>query len=64
MSFITNPLERFAHWVTHPSRKRVYAFTEGTADDKNLLGNKGANLCEMTRSMEFYISQHVPYYLS
>eukprot|EP01041_Mallomonas_annulata_P004386 gene4386-8730_t len=30
-------------------RKRIYEFHEGTANDKMLLGNKGANLCEMTR---------------
>ncbi len=28
--------------------KRVYLFTEGSKDDRNLLGGKGANLCEMT----------------
>ena len=29
--------------------KRVYLFNEGNKDDRNLLGGKGANLCEMTR---------------
>jgi len=29
--------------------KRVYLFEEGTRDDRDLLGGKGANLCEMTR---------------
>ncbi len=28
--------------------KRVYLFNEGSKDDKDLLGGKGANLCEMT----------------
>ncbi|MEM1403486.1 MAG: pyruvate, phosphate dikinase [Pseudomonadota bacterium] len=28
--------------------KRVYLFTEGGKDDRDLLGGKGANLCEMT----------------
>jgi len=28
--------------------KRVYLFNEGHKDDRNLLGGKGANLCEMT----------------
>ncbi|MFT4518593.1 MAG: pyruvate,orthophosphate dikinase [Halioglobus sp.] len=28
--------------------KRVYLFNEGTRDDRDLLGGKGANLCEMT----------------
>jgi pyruvate,orthophosphate dikinase len=29
--------------------KRVYLFSEGSKDDRDLLGGKGANLCEMTR---------------
>ena len=29
--------------------RHVYAFTEGSKDDKDLLGGKGANLAEMTR---------------
>ncbi len=29
--------------------KRVYLFSEGGKDDRELLGGKGANLCEMTR---------------
>ena len=29
--------------------KRVYLLDEGGKDDRNLLGGKGANLCEMTR---------------
>ena len=28
--------------------KRVYLFNEGGKDDRELLGGKGANLCEMT----------------
>ena len=28
--------------------KRVYLFNEGSKDDRELLGGKGANLCEMT----------------
>ena len=28
--------------------KRVYLFSEGSKDDRGLLGGKGANLCEMT----------------
>jgi len=31
------------------SKKYVYLFSEGSADMKNLLGGKGANLAEMTR---------------
>ena len=30
------------------ARKWVYAFTEGNADMRNLLGGMGANLAEMT----------------
>ena len=30
-------------------RKWVYAFSEGDGGDKQLLGGKGANLCEMTQ---------------
>lgn len=29
--------------------KRVYLFDEVGKDDRDLLGGKGANLCEMTR---------------
>ena len=28
--------------------KRVYLFNEGGKEDRDLLGGKGANLCEMT----------------
>lgn len=28
--------------------KHVYLFNEGSKDDRDLLGGKGANLCEMT----------------
>eukprot|EP01036_Dinobryon_divergens_P024279 gene24279-32714_t len=41
-------LKRLFDW-THPDKKRIYYFSEGSAEDKNLLGNKGANLCEMFR---------------
>ena len=30
-------------------KKWVYGFTEGDGSDKQLLGGKGANLCEMTQ---------------
>ena len=33
-----------------PAQKWVYLFEEGSGDDKNLLGGKGAGLCEMTRA--------------
>jgi len=29
-------------------QKSVWLFSEGSAKDNTLLGNKGANLCEMT----------------
>src|ERR687890_2676756 len=32
------------------ARKWVYLFEEGDGRDKNLLGGKGAGLCEMTRA--------------
>jgi len=47
--FSKNPLARLAHWATHPNKKRVYVFNEGAFEDKNLLGIKGCNLCELTR---------------
>ena len=34
--------------INHMAKKWVYAFTEGNADMRNLLGGKGANLAEMT----------------
>lgn len=49
MSFITKPLARLTDWALHPQKKYVYTFQEGSAEDKELLGNKGANLCEMAR---------------
>ncbi|KAJ1440850.1 hypothetical protein B484DRAFT_391058, partial [Ochromonadaceae sp. CCMP2298] len=35
-------------WV-HPSKKHVYQLHEGSAAEKNLLGIKGTNLCELYR---------------
>mmetsp|Transcript_15028 Transcript_15028/g.33810 ORF Transcript_15028/g.33810 Transcript_15028/m.33810 type:complete len:298 (+) Transcript_15028:615-1508(+) len=35
-------------WV-HPSKKHVYQLHEGSAAEKNLLGLKGTNLCELYR---------------
>jgi hypothetical protein len=35
--------------ATHPHKKRIYYFSEGSAEDKAILGNKGAHLCEMSR---------------
>jgi len=32
-----------------PHKKLIYYLNEGTIEDKHLLGNKGANLCEMHR---------------
>lgn len=49
MSFITEPFTRFTDWAMHPHKKRVYTFHEATIEDKQLLGVKGANLCEITR---------------
>jgi hypothetical protein len=49
MDFIQKPLARFAQWATHPHKKYVYYFSEGSAEDQALLGNKGCHLCEMVR---------------
>lgn len=49
MSFITQPISRLTNWAIHQHKKRVYSFHEASIEDKQLLGNKGANLCEMTR---------------
>lgn len=43
-----NPLTNYAEWI-HPHKKYVYMFHEGSSSDKSLLGNKGANLCEMVK---------------
>eukprot|EP01041_Mallomonas_annulata_P008833 gene8833-18295_t len=40
-------LSRLAFWASHPDKKRVFGFKEGNIDDANLLGQKGANLCEL-----------------
>lgn len=47
--FIAHPIQSIARWTGSPSHKYIYAFSEGSADDKKLLGNKGSLLCEMTR---------------
>lgn len=50
MSFIYKPLEKFASYVSPPTRaKYAYALSEGTREDKELLSIKGASLCELTR---------------
>lgn len=38
----------FQKWL-HPQKKQVYMFNEGSIQERALLGNKGANLCEMFR---------------
>lgn len=43
------PIAKLAEWASHPHKKRVYMFHEGSASDKAILGTKGANLCEMVR---------------
>lgn len=56
MSFIYKPLEKFATYVSAPTRaKYAYALSEGTREDKELLSIKGASLCELTR-----LGYHVP----
>jgi hypothetical protein len=48
MSFMSKPVESFTQWAKQ-SKKRVYLFNEGNVAEKELLGLKGADLCEMTR---------------
>lgn len=56
MSFIYKPLEKFATYVSAPTRaKYAYALSEGTREDRELLSIKGASLCELTR-----LGYHVP----
>eukprot|EP01041_Mallomonas_annulata_P006051 gene6051-12201_t len=45
----SKPFSKLVHWGGQSHKKRVYGFHEGSAADNNLLGNKGANLCEMSR---------------
>lgn len=51
MNFLTGPISKLSNWAFrgNTASKRVYSFHEGTLADKELLGIKGANLCEMTR---------------
>jgi len=41
-------LSKLTEWMT-PGKKFVYDFSEGSLDDRSLLGYKGAMLCEMRR---------------
>jgi len=41
-------ISKMFDWVSL-QKKRAYFFHEGAIEDKNLLGSKGANLCEMFR---------------
>jgi pyruvate,orthophosphate dikinase len=46
----TNTLELLNDSITSPaSKKYVFSFKEGDGKNKQLLGGKGANLCEMTQ---------------
>lgn len=49
LSVAIGPSQRYKSWGTATSlgKKMVYTFPEGNANEKKLLGNKGANLCEM-----------------
>lgn len=43
MEMIQKPLktlEKLVDWATHSHKKRIYYFSEGSAEDKNILGNK------------------------
>jgi pyruvate,orthophosphate dikinase len=45
---MSSAISKIFDWVSL-QKKRVYFFHEGAIEDKNLLGSKGANLCEMFR---------------
>jgi len=45
---MTSAISKIFDWVSQ-QKKRVYFFHEGSIEDKNLLGSKGANICEMFR---------------
>ena len=54
ISALTDPIKKLStittDWVSHIGQKKsVYEFEEGNAEDRALLGSKGAGLCEMTR---------------
>ena len=49
MESSTTTRTRSAPAATEPSPKYVYDFAEGTREMRDLLGGKGANICEMTR---------------
>lgn len=36
-------------WPQHPTHPNTYGIAQGGIEQKELLGNKGANLCEMTK---------------
>lgn len=46
---IKEPFDKLTHWLIQDKKKKFYLFNEGSFKDKNILGNKGANLCEMSR---------------
>jgi hypothetical protein len=39
----------FLNWITGTYKKRLYEFHEGVLDDKMLLGEKGAELCQLVK---------------
>jgi hypothetical protein len=47
------------NWCTAKSeKKRVFSFNEGSKSDINLLGVKGANVCDLSRYTVFVINKY------
>jgi len=49
MDFLRKPGRKLTRQMTDHFQKNVYEFHEGSIDDIEMLGIKGANLCEMKR---------------
>lgn len=50
LSSLRHPIETLKALLPH--KKRCYLFHEAGIEDKALLGNKGANLCEMVKQLK------------
>ena len=55
MESIIKPVKRLSRQMTDHFRQNVYEFKEGSLEEVELLGIKGANLCEM-----FHLGLPVP----
>ena len=47
MESVAKPFKKLSRQLTDHFRQNVYSFSDGTIDDVDMLGIKGANLCEM-----------------